>query len=99
MRQRDHRRTGWNACICASHIGPAFAQIAQATLVPLDLTDARSVRELAGEIGGRVDIVINNAEVHRAFGISSRPGTDAARLEMDVNYFGLLRLAQTVLPA
>jgi NAD(P)-dependent dehydrogenase (short-subunit alcohol dehydrogenase family)/uncharacterized OB-fold protein len=76
-----------------------IARIAQATLVPLDLTDERSVRELAGEIGGKVDIVINNAEVHRPFGIASRPGTDAARLEMDVNYFGLLRLAQELGPA
>ena len=42
----------------------------QVTLVPLDLTNGRSVSELAGEIGGKVDIVINNAEVHRAFGIA-----------------------------
>jgi NAD(P)-dependent dehydrogenase (short-subunit alcohol dehydrogenase family)/uncharacterized OB-fold protein len=75
------------------------ARVAQATLVPLDLTDERSVRELAGEIGGKVDIVVNNAEVHRPFGIAARPGTDAARLEMDVNYFGLLRLAQELGPA
>lgn len=64
------------------------------TPVPLDLTDSRSVRETAASIGGRVDILINNAEVHRTQGISSRYGTDVARLEMDVNYFGLLRLAQ-----
>ena len=64
------------------------------TPLPLDLTDARSVRETAASIGGRVDILINNAEVHRTEGISSRYGTDVARLEMDVNYFGLLRLAQ-----
>jgi NAD(P)-dependent dehydrogenase (short-subunit alcohol dehydrogenase family)/uncharacterized OB-fold protein len=76
-----------------------IGQIAQASLVPLDLTDERSVRELAGEIGDKVDIVVNNAEVHRPFGIASRPGTDAARLEMDVNYFGLLRLAQELGPA
>jgi len=76
-----------------------IGQTAQASLVPLDLTDERSVRELAGEIGGKVDIVVNNAEVHRPFGIASRPGTDAARLEMDVNYFGLLRLAQELGPA
>ena len=69
------------------------------TLVPLDLTNARSVAELAGEIGGKVDIVVNNAEVHRAFGIASRRGTDAARAEMDINYFGLLRLAQEFGPA
>lgn len=71
----------------------------EATLVPLDLTDPRSVRETAASIGGRVDILINTAEVHRTHGISSRYGTDVARLEMDVNYFGLLRLAQEFGPA
>ena len=76
-----------------------ISHIAQATPVPLDLTDAGSVRELAAQIGGKVDIVINNAEAHRPFGIGNRPGTDAARLEMDVNYFGLLRLAQELAPA
>jgi NAD(P)-dependent dehydrogenase (short-subunit alcohol dehydrogenase family)/uncharacterized OB-fold protein len=71
----------------------------QVTLVPLDLTNGRSVIELAGEIGGKVDIVINNAEVHRGFGIGSRRGTDVAKAEMDINYFGLLRLAQEFGPA
>ena len=69
------------------------------TMVPLDLTNGRSVTELAGEIGGKVDIVINNAEVHRAFGIAARRGTDVAKAEMDINYFGLLRLAQEFGPA
>ncbi|RST50612.1 SDR family NAD(P)-dependent oxidoreductase [Variovorax sp. MHTC-1] len=71
----------------------------QVTLVPLDLTNGRSVSELAGEIGGKVDIVINNAEVHRSFGIGARRGTDVAKAEMDINYFGLLRLAQEFGPA
>jgi NAD(P)-dependent dehydrogenase (short-subunit alcohol dehydrogenase family)/uncharacterized OB-fold protein len=81
---------------------PGFDQIAalpQVTPVPLDLTDGRSVSELAGELAGKVDIVINNAEVHRTFGIGARRGLDAARAEMDVNYFGLLRLAQEFGPA
>src|ERR671923_2796216 len=66
----------------------------QVTLVPLDVTDSKNVRELAAEIGGKVDIVLNNAEYHRPFGISNRAGVETARAEMDVNYFGLLRLAQ-----
>ncbi len=66
----------------------------QVTLVPLDLSNGRSVDELAGEIGGKVDIVVNNAEVHRAYGIGARRGTDVAKAEMDINYFGALRLAQ-----
>ena len=67
--------------------------------MPLDLTNERSVSELAGAIGGKVDIVINNAEVHRTHGMASRRGTDVARAEMDINYFGLLRLAQAFGPA
>ena len=66
----------------------------QVSLVPLDVTNGRSVQSLAGELGGKIDIVINTAEVHRTFGIAARRGTDAAREEMEVNYFGLLRLAQ-----
>jgi NAD(P)-dependent dehydrogenase (short-subunit alcohol dehydrogenase family)/uncharacterized OB-fold protein len=66
----------------------------QVTLLPLDLTDSRSVKQTAAEIGGKVDILVNTAEVHRAHGIASRSGVEVARAEMDVNYFGLLRLAQ-----
>ena len=71
----------------------------QVSLVPLDLTNGRSVTALAGEIGGKVEIVINNAEVHRTFGIGARRGLDVAKAEMDINYFGLLRLAQEFGPA
>ena len=81
---------------------PGFDDVVQArevAPVPLDLSNERSVRELAGEIGGKVDIVINNAEVHRGVGIGARQGTDVARSEMDINYFGLLRLAQAFGPA
>jgi NAD(P)-dependent dehydrogenase (short-subunit alcohol dehydrogenase family)/uncharacterized OB-fold protein len=81
---------------------PGLAELAalpQVTLVPLDVSNERSVNELAGEIGGKVDIVVNTAELHRAFGIGARRGTDVAKAEMEVNYFGLLRLAQAFGPA
>jgi NAD(P)-dependent dehydrogenase (short-subunit alcohol dehydrogenase family)/uncharacterized OB-fold protein len=71
-----------------------ITRLPQVTPVPLDLTNGRSVDELAGEIGGKVDIVVNNAEVHRSYGIAARRGTDVAKAEMDINYFGALRLAQ-----
>jgi NAD(P)-dependent dehydrogenase (short-subunit alcohol dehydrogenase family) len=76
-----------------------LAAIPQVSLVPLDLTDSRSVKETAGEIGGRVDILINTGDYHRNFGIAARNGVEAARAEMDINYFGLLRLAQEFAPA
>jgi NAD(P)-dependent dehydrogenase (short-subunit alcohol dehydrogenase family)/uncharacterized OB-fold protein len=72
----------------------ALTAIRQVALVPLDVTDARSVKDVAAEIGARVDILVNNAEFHRPHGIANRSGTETARAEMDVNYFGLLRLAQ-----
>jgi NAD(P)-dependent dehydrogenase (short-subunit alcohol dehydrogenase family) len=75
-----------------------LAKIPQVTLMPLDLTDSKKVKEVAAEIGVKVDIVVNNAEYHRAFGISNRAGVETARAEMDVNYFGLLRLAQELGP-
>jgi NAD(P)-dependent dehydrogenase (short-subunit alcohol dehydrogenase family)/uncharacterized OB-fold protein len=74
-------------------------ELPQVSIVPLDLTNGRSVEALAGAIAGKVDIVVNNAEVHRTFGIAARRGLDAARAEMEVNYFGLLRLAQAFGPA
>ena len=80
---------------------PGFEELKtlpQVTLVPLDVTDSKNVREVAAEIGAKVDIVVNNAEFHRAHGIANRAGVDTARAEMDVNYFGLLRLAQELGP-
>ena len=74
-------------------------KLPQVTLLPLDVTDSKNVREAAAEIGGKVDIVVSNAEHHRAFGIGNRAGVETARAEMDVNYFGLLRLAQELGPA
>jgi NAD(P)-dependent dehydrogenase (short-subunit alcohol dehydrogenase family)/uncharacterized OB-fold protein len=71
----------------------------QVTLLPLDVTDSKNVREAAAEIAGKVDILVNTAEVHRSFGIGNRQGVETARAEMDVNYFGLLRLAQEFGPA
>ena len=80
---------------------PGFADLARipaVSLLPLDVTSSQSVKETAAEIGGKVDILVNTAELHRAHGIASRSGVETARAEMDVNYFGLLRLAQEFAP-
>jgi NAD(P)-dependent dehydrogenase (short-subunit alcohol dehydrogenase family)/uncharacterized OB-fold protein len=76
----------------------ALRELPQAKFVPLDVGDGRSVRELAGEIGAKVDILINTADCHRTFSIAARRGVETAQLEMEVNYFGLLRLAQEFAP-
>src|SRR5207237_1862166 len=54
----------------------------QATLLPLDVTDSKNVKEVAAEIGGKVDIVVNNAEYHRTHSIWTRYGLDTARAAM-----------------
>jgi len=77
---------------------PAIAELPKTTLVPLDVTDTKSVNELAAELGFKVDIVINTAEHHRTFGLVGRAGVETARAEMETNCFGLLRLAQAFGP-
>jgi NAD(P)-dependent dehydrogenase (short-subunit alcohol dehydrogenase family) len=71
-----------------------LAHLKQVTLLPLDLTRADSVEQAAEAIGAQLDILINNAELRDADGVSARTGIDSAIAEMEVSYFGLLRLAQ-----
>jgi NAD(P)-dependent dehydrogenase (short-subunit alcohol dehydrogenase family)/uncharacterized OB-fold protein len=77
----------------------ALAAIPNVDILPMDVTDTASVVELCGEIGGKTDILINNARFVRPGGILDRADVAFAREEMEVNYFGLLRLAQAFGPA
>ncbi|QBF30492.1 SDR family oxidoreductase [Thalassococcus sp. S3] len=63
-------------------------------ILPLDVTDTQSVQTLAAEIGGKTDILVNNAKFVRAGGALARGDTAFARDEIEVNYLGLMRLAQ-----
>jgi NAD(P)-dependent dehydrogenase (short-subunit alcohol dehydrogenase family)/uncharacterized OB-fold protein len=76
-----------------------LSTIARVEIVPLDVTDAESVTELAAQNGGRIDIVVNTAEHVRAGGVIERGNLSIARDEMDIRYFGMLRLAQAFGPA
>jgi NAD(P)-dependent dehydrogenase (short-subunit alcohol dehydrogenase family) len=67
-------------------------------IVPLDLTDSTSVSEAAGQIGARVDILVNTADYIRPGGLIDRSGVTIARDEMEGGYFGLMRLAQSFGP-
>ncbi|MCW4115207.1 SDR family NAD(P)-dependent oxidoreductase [Aurantimonas sp. MSK8Z-1] len=62
-------------------------------IMPLDLTDTASVHELAGEIGGKTDIIVNTADHVRPGGIVDANTLVAARDSFEVNVFGLQRLA------
>ena len=67
--------------------------------VSLDITDAISVQELAGEIGGKTDILVNTADHVRPGSVLARQGLATSRDEFEVNVFGLQRLAQMFGPA
>ena len=77
----------------------SLAKLAGVEIVPLDVTDSQSVADLAAQNGGRIDILVNTAEHVRSGGILGRGGLTEARDEMDVRYFGLMRLAQSFGPA
>ncbi len=72
----------------------ALRDIPGVKIISFDITDSRSVADVAGEIAHRVDILVNTAEHPRIGGIMHRHGLTVAREEMDIRYFGLLRLAQ-----
>jgi NAD(P)-dependent dehydrogenase (short-subunit alcohol dehydrogenase family)/uncharacterized OB-fold protein len=76
-----------------------LAAMQRVTVVPLDVTDSRSVEDLAAQIGGRVDILVNTAEYIRPGGSSHGHQMQRIRDSMEVNYFGLARLAQAFGPA
>ena len=61
----------------------------------LDVTDADQVR-LVADATTDVDLVFNNAGLLLAGGLSNAELVDQARREMDVSYFGALRLIQNL---
>ena len=77
---------------------PRLAEMANVEIMQMDVTDAASVAKMAGEIGGKTDILINTARFIRPGGILGND-TVFARDEYEVNVLGLMRLAQSFGPA
>jgi len=67
------------------------------TPVQLDITDHEAVSAVA-ERCGDVDVVINNAGALFASSFITPRSVDAARIEMDTNYFGTLAMARAFAP-
>jgi NAD(P)-dependent dehydrogenase (short-subunit alcohol dehydrogenase family) len=76
----------------------ALAQ-GDARIVPitLDITDDISVQQAAARLID-VDLVVNNAGVLRGGRLIAAADLAAARQEMEVNYFGLLRMSRAFAP-
>jgi NAD(P)-dependent dehydrogenase (short-subunit alcohol dehydrogenase family) len=68
-----------------------------ARVLPLDVTDAQSVRDAVGE-AGEVHALVNNAGVTGRGPLESFPPAVAARV-LDVNTIGPLRVVQAVAPS
>jgi NAD(P)-dependent dehydrogenase (short-subunit alcohol dehydrogenase family) len=67
------------------------------TPVALDITDPARVAEVARECAD-VSLLVNNAGVMQASTFTSAPNLDAARLEMETNYFGMLSMCRAFAP-
>jgi NAD(P)-dependent dehydrogenase (short-subunit alcohol dehydrogenase family) len=67
------------------------------TPVGLDITDPDLVAEAAAQCAD-VTLLVNNAGVMKASTFIDPPSLDAARLEMETNYFGTLRMCRAFAP-
>ena len=67
------------------------------TPVSLDITDPELVAEATARCAD-VSLLVNNAGVMQASTFIDAPSMDAARLEMETNYFGTLRICRAFAP-
>jgi NAD(P)-dependent dehydrogenase (short-subunit alcohol dehydrogenase family) len=65
--------------------------------IALDISDDTSVQEAAARLGN-VDLVVNTAGVLLGGRLIAAADLSAARQEMEVNYFGLLRMSRAFAP-
>jgi NAD(P)-dependent dehydrogenase (short-subunit alcohol dehydrogenase family)/uncharacterized OB-fold protein len=76
----------------------ALRALPNVELAPLDLTDGKSVRDCAADLGGKTDILVNTASYVRPGGLMTQ-GIVTAQADIDQSYLGLMRLAQAFGPA
>jgi NAD(P)-dependent dehydrogenase (short-subunit alcohol dehydrogenase family) len=67
------------------------------TPIALDITDPQRVAQVAAQCAD-VTLLVNNAGVMKASTFTSAPSLDAARLEMETNYFGTLSMCRAFAP-
>ncbi len=77
----------------------ALAADPRVQALALDVTDSDSVERAAASIGGKVEILVNTADLEREGGLLGRKDVNTARDALDVNVLGLMRLAQGFGPA
>jgi short-subunit dehydrogenase len=65
--------------------------------IALDITDLQRVGDVAAECAD-VSLLVNNAGVMKASTFIGAPSLDAARAEMETNYFGTLSMCRAFAP-
>jgi NAD(P)-dependent dehydrogenase (short-subunit alcohol dehydrogenase family) len=76
---------------------PAAVTEPGVTPVALDITDPQRVARVAQQCAD-VSLLVNNAGVLRYSTFIGAPGLEAARLEMETNYFGTLSMCRAFAP-
>jgi NAD(P)-dependent dehydrogenase (short-subunit alcohol dehydrogenase family) len=76
---------------------PAAVTEPGVTPIALDITDAERVAQVAAQCAD-VSLLVNNAGVMKASTFINAPNLDAARLEMETNYFGTLSMCRAFAP-
>jgi NAD(P)-dependent dehydrogenase (short-subunit alcohol dehydrogenase family) len=76
---------------------PATVTDPGVTAIALDITDPDRVAGVARERAD-VTLLVNNAGVMKASTFTAAPNLDAARLEMETNYFGTLSMCRAFAP-
>jgi NAD(P)-dependent dehydrogenase (short-subunit alcohol dehydrogenase family) len=76
---------------------PAAVTEPGVTPVALDITDADRVAQVARQCAD-VSLLVNNAGVLQYSTFTSAPSLDAARAEMETNYFGTLSMCRAFAP-
>ncbi|UZJ53778.1 hypothetical protein CBS101457_003098 [Exobasidium rhododendri] len=69
--------------------------------IKIDVNDEDAVKRAVEDIireAGKIDILINNAGVNMATGVTVEISLDKVRATFETNYFGLLRVVQAVSP-
>ena len=87
---------GAKEVIAAGRRAPVTAE--RVTPLVLDLAEERSVAAAATACAARVDILVNNAGVNSNSGVLFPRDPATAAQEMDINYFGLLRMLRAFAP-
>jgi NAD(P)-dependent dehydrogenase (short-subunit alcohol dehydrogenase family) len=76
---------------------PAAVTEPGVTPVALDITDADRVAQVAQQCAD-VSLLVNNAGILKYSSFTGAPSLDAARAEMEVNYFGTLSMCRAFAP-